>query len=124
MFREPTSGKTGLEKIWEYQCTPDGINRRKQLSVPQKDLNGRLLQAHHTSGGNVIEMPDNSLFVSMSGPYCKVFIVSQDKEILWSALPEKRNPVEKEWNPVSEYRASIITREQLENVIWNSERTK
>ncbi len=40
-------------------------------------------------GGNVIELPDGSLFSCMGGSYSKVFIVNMNKEILWSALPEK-----------------------------------
>jgi arylsulfotransferase ASST len=124
VFCEPAGRKGKLEKIWEYQCTADGINLDRQLRVPQKDLRGRPMPGRQTSGGNVIEMPDKSLFVSMTGPYCKVFIVNRDKKILWSALPEKYDSGKNEWNPISEYRASIITRQQLEELISNSEKSE
>jgi hypothetical protein len=123
-FKEPPAGRSDLQLLWEYQCTADGINLPKQRNVPQKDLRGRPLPKHQTSGGNVIELPDRSMFVAMSGPYCKVFIVSRDKKILWCALPEKYNPDQKEWNPISEYRATIITRQQLERFIWNTGATR
>jgi hypothetical protein len=123
VFKEPPAPGGELETVWEYQCNADGVNMTRQLRVPQKDLRGMPLPQHQTSGGNVIEMPDKSMFVSMCGPYCKVFIVSRDKKILWCALPERYNAVEKIWNPISEYRATIITRRQLEALVWNSLKT-
>ncbi len=110
-LQEPISGKDSLKKIWEYNCTIEGMLETKQ--DPSK----------FTSGGNVIELPDGSIFVSMSTPYSKVFIVSEEKEILWSGLPEKWNQPENRWEPFPQYKASIITnKEDLEYLIWNSEK--
>jgi hypothetical protein len=36
-------------------------------------------------------------------------------------MAEQRNPVNNKWEQIHQYRASIISREQLENLIWNSE---
>ncbi len=105
-FLEPANENGQLKKIWEYECTVEGDFARR-----------------FPSGGNVIELPDQSVFVCMSGLYSKVFIVSSDKQILWSALPEKWDPSEKKWNVCSQYRASIIPgRKELERLIWNDER--
>ena len=117
MMKEPPNvsnkyeaGKNKLEKIWEYRCTIED-------SV---DVNSE----HFHSGGNVAELPDESMFVSMGRPYCKVFIVGLNKDVLWSAIPERYDDIQKKWSQPHElYRASIITsRKDLEKMIWNSER--
>ena len=44
------------------------------------------------------------------------------KQILWSAIPEKFNLITKTWENGSLYRANIITsRKDLERLIWNAE---
>ena len=75
MMQQPTSENDSLKIIWEYQCTVEGMG-----DTEKKNL--RL-----TTGGNVIELPDDNIFASMGSGYGKVFIVTRDKEILWSALP-------------------------------------
>jgi hypothetical protein len=58
----------------------------------------------------------------MSTIYSKVFILGEDKKILWSAIPEKKNLIDKSWNMVYDYRASMITsRQDLEKLIWSAE---
>ncbi len=110
MMQEAVSENGNLNKVWEYECTLDGLN--------EKTLPG----AGYTSGGNVIEMPDHSLFVSMSSPYGKIFMVSPGKDILWSAVSEQWNRYEKKWQMLPLYRASIInSRNDLEHLIWNEE---
>lgn len=110
MLRETVPGGNGLKKVWEYQCTIED-------PVIAHENPGFL------SGGNVQEMPDGPLFVSMGAPYSKVFIVARDKRVLWSAMPERYNVEYGKWGlPIGVYRASIITREDLEKLIWNSER--
>ncbi len=94
-----------MEKTWEYVCSMDG------------NYTGSFIQ-----GGNVIELSDNLFFVSMGVPYSKIFIVNRDKEILWSALPEKWNPDQKKWDVIGQYRSSIILdKKKLEKLIWNTE---
>ena len=111
MMQQPATGKTNLKKVWEYECPVD--------------LNNALVKEKKafTSGGNVLELPDQSMFVSMGYPYCQTLIVSHDKKILWCAVPEKYNTVEKKWHlPDQLYRASIITRKDLEQLIWNAQK--
>ncbi len=110
VMQEPGKSGGDLKKLWEYQCTlEDSVNTDAE---------------HFHSGGNVIEIPGKSFFVSMSKPYCKVFIVNNDKKVLWSAMPEKYNVDKQKWEmPFELYRASIIPdRAALEKLIWASEK--
>ena len=108
MMEEPKEGsKDPLKKKWEYTC----------------ELQGNSLKRHFQfrSGGNVIELPDRSIFTSLSTDlYSNVFIVNKGKQILWSAMPEKWDQVETKWKPVFQYRASIVTQpKEIEQLIWN-----
>jgi len=117
MMQQPVSEKDSIKKVWEYKCPTEQTNEE--------------IQAHHqitTAGGNVIELPDYSIFASVCNPYgkvspySKVFIVSHDKKILWSATPEKWNAEGKKWQPLPLYRASIITsRKDMEHLVWGEE---
>ncbi len=93
----------GIRKVWEYACRFD-----QDFSKTDK-----------TIGGNVIKLPDSTLFVSMGGEYSRIFIVNRKKEILWSALPEIWNVSAKKWQAREQYRASIIVDpKELEKLIW------
>ena len=113
LLQEPGTGGNELRKIWEYQCTAE--------EPIKKEIEQNHLLFH--SGGNVLELPDQSMFVSMNcDVYCKVFIVSKDKKELWSGVPEVYDPGTKKWKaPINGlYRASIITsRKELEHLIWS-----
>jgi len=107
--KEPDSPGHNLSKIWEYDYTIDSVQTTFTEAFP------------FLSGGNVIELPDQSIFASMPG-LSKVFIVNRKKKILWEALPEKWNPTLKKWEFISQYRANIIiSRAAMEQLIWNSE---
>ena len=109
MMKEPTLTNDTMKKVWEYQCTIDGMHasRKENLNFPK--------------GGNVEELPDGSMFVSMCGPYSKIFITDRNKDVLWSAVGEKYDTVAKQWMNMTLYRASIIpNREELEKLIWNA----
>ena len=112
MMQEPVSGKGSLKKIWEYECPIDGVN---DTSIHPKYI--------FSSGGNVVELPDHSFFVSMCANfYSKVFIVSKDKKVLWSAIPETKNEATEKWGMTSFYEANIIkSPELLENFIWHKQ---
>ena len=72
-------------------------------------------------GGNVVELPDKSIFVDECGKVGKVFIVNRDKQVIWSALPESFGSELHIWNAVTNYRASIITDpKDLEKLIFNT----
>ena len=95
-----------MKKIWEYECTVDGIAAERKYQF--------------ANGGSVQELPDNSLFVNMSHEaYTKIFIVDRDKNVLWSAIPEGWDKVKQKWTPIFQYRASMITdKNELGQMIW------
>ena len=109
MMQEPTTKNETLKKVWEYECTIDRTPATKNLNY------------QFPAGGSVFELPDQSVFACMGGMYSKIFIISPDKKILWSALPEKWEPNVSKWVPNAQYRASIISREELERLIWNDQ---
>ncbi len=107
MMKEPKGPKDTLEKIWEYDCNVEGMNEKNPIDPT------------FMAGGNVLELPDHSIFASMCVMYGNMFIVSRDKKILWNAISESWMPAKKKWKVQTNYRASIITRKELEGLIWN-----
>ncbi|MCW3123248.1 MAG: hypothetical protein JWQ38_2740 [Flavipsychrobacter sp.] len=130
MMKESSKVKDSLVKVWEYECNIDDIHltpvlrkarEKRKMDIKNNTASGswKGTLMHYTSGGNVIELPDRSLFVCMNAQYGKLFIINRDKKVLWSAAPEKINPGNKEWYVAPQlYRASIITRKELEQLIW------
>ncbi len=110
LLKEPAAGKNDLKKVWEYQCT-----------VENKDSTA-IRGTHFLSGGSVVALAGQAMLVMMGMPYPEVFIVNRDKKILWSAIPEKYHPTLEKWVVFEQYRASIINRKDLEQLIWNSEK--
>lgn len=106
---ESNENNATLNKIWEYTC------KVSDLGLPPTNTVG------YTRGGNVVEMTGGSYFVSMSSPYCKLFIVAPNKNELWSAVPESWDNSQKKWDVIQTYRASIISRAHLEQMIWGEE---
>ena len=94
-----------LAKEWDFDC--------------KNIIKDRKLMSAGSAGGSIISLPDNSLFVSMSTPYGDVFIVDSGKHILWHGLYEKYNPEKSDWVECAKYRASIISRKQLEQMVWS-----
>jgi hypothetical protein len=133
MMREPGARSGSLEKIWEYRCSTDGINidpsmkknfEKKELLAKMKMRSnpGPLATPHLTTGGNVLELPDGSMFVCMNSQFNKMFIVNRNRQILWSAVPERKSQ-EGGWHITSEqYRAYIISRDDLDKLILNAAR--
>ncbi len=131
IMAEPKDSSHELKKVWEYTCTLDGMSEREQKSYHNyKDRRlgvlakrkSRLAKMRLTSGGSVIELPDKSLFSSMNGPFSKTFIVTRDKEIMWSAIPEQRASRDSAWRALPDYKASIIVNTRdMEQLIWNRE---
>ncbi len=105
MLEKPKAGDSNLKIMWQYECQAEG-NR------PEK----------FTTGGAVTEMSTQDLFVCMGNNYGKMFILSKKKEILWSGVTEIWNESEKKWEPVGQYRSSIIeSGKELERLIWHIE---
>ena len=128
MMKEAVTGNENAKKIWEYDCTLEGLTDaeqgyyKSQTDRRHKRADNNRMKVHFTSGGNVMELPDRSFFASMNGPSSKIFIVGQNKEILWSAIPEQKQPNDTTWGAAPTYRASIISnRKDLEQLIWNAE---
>jgi hypothetical protein len=109
-LKEPGPGGSDLKKIWEYQCTVE------------KDGIAVIGNSRFVSGGSVTELPDKTMLVMMGLPYPKVFIVNNDKKVLWSAIPERFDPFAKKWAYTDQYRAYLLQRKDLEQLIWNSEK--
>jgi hypothetical protein len=141
ILQEPLASADTLKKIWEYECSVEGLDMESKMKILERRkamfekaqkmraekhqpllIEETSMNSHATSGGNVIELPDRSLFVCMNSDYGKIFIVNLDKKILWSAVNEKWRQNEKRWLPIpQQYRASIISRKDLEKLIWKSE---
>ena len=109
MMKEQGGAKDSLKKVWEYECDLPGMNEKTPIDPA------------FMAGGNVLELPDHSLFVSMCVLYGNVFIISKDKKILWNAISEIYNPAKKKWKVQASYRASIITHKDLEDLVWKEE---
>ena len=92
-----------LEEVWRFDC--------RQFDVGDQSING--------GGGNLQILSDGSLFVSMCNPYSQLFIVDSNKSILWRAIAETYNQADKTWKTYNMYRASFVTRQQLEKMIWS-----
>ncbi len=111
MMQQPGTKGGTLKKVWEYDCPIEGVSSKKQ----------RLYQ--FPTGGNMLELPDKSIFACMGGTYSKVMILNRDKKVLWSALPEKWNEAEKKWKIMYSYRASMVTGpEEMARLVWGTAR--
>ncbi len=101
MLQEPKSPGERMKIIWEYQCSTDNNNAK-----------------NFRSGGSVNGLPDGSMLVCMGGEYSKVFILSDDKTVLWSALPE-RDQSRPQWDVMPQYRASLVdSRKKMHDLVW------
>ncbi len=107
MFDPNTSDGERINKVWEYVCPIEGEKGPTQSRF------------QFTYGGNVVELPGGDIFVSMSTLYCRSLIVSSDKKILWSAIPEHWNRELRIWENVMQYKASPVSRKDFEKWVWD-----
>jgi hypothetical protein len=129
MFEQPESAADTLRKVWEYTVSFDDVIARNQ-SEQEGNQRAALPTAETLSGygvfskgSNLVELADHSIFGNICGPYGKAFILSPEKNMLWSALLETWNPYQKRWDDVIYYKANIITDpKDVARLIWNSER--
>ena len=107
MMQQPVTGKNELQKIWEYSCPVNDASARSHTQF--------------TSGGNVTELSGHDMFVSYANDLSSnMFIISADKQVIWSGFPEKWNLIENKWDPVYQYRTSmIISRNEIEQMVWH-----
>jgi len=131
ILKEPSFGTDSLKKVWEYQCTLNDMTdwERHIYNMEFGNTNNKPqtggnvnMESLFTNGGNVTELPDQSIFASLSSPLSEVFIVNKEKNILWSASFEMWDPRHRNWVGKAIYKASIIPNQQeLEKLIWNAE---
>ena len=109
-LKEPETRDGKLQKIWEY-CYPVSLFQSSTgMVMPMPNMpNGPRKQPVKTNGGNVIELPDQSIFVSMCHPFGNVYIVDVNKNIVWDAILERYMPMERRWMEIDQYRGSIIS---------------
>ncbi len=113
VMKQPKTPKEKISKIWEYVCPLEEADK--------KDSTNYIFR----TGGSVQELPDGEIFSCMSTEYSKLFIVNKNKEVLWSAMPEKWNPTKNAWERAHSFKANMIcSRKDLEKLVWSSERTK
>ena len=110
MMQEPVTPDGDLKRVWEIDCPLFGVPPGTQLMF--------------VAGGNVIELPDHSIFTSLYGDgFSNIFIVAADRTLQWSVSPEKWNKNEKRWTGIDMYRASIITdKKKLDGLIWGDQK--
>lgn len=101
------------------------LRRNKQMATPEIswkfDCPVDTLSPAYPSGGNVEELPDKSIFTSMAFPDSKMFIVTRNKKIIWSARLQTKNFFTKKWEPVNIYRASVVTKTRVaDQLVWMS----
>lgn len=111
MLKEPGKKDDSLGKVWEFPC-PVSVKANTSRAVAGN-------QPIFTSGGSIMELPDESFLVSTSTPYSTVFIVNRRKDLLWRCECEKWVENRKEWTPLLQYRTSfVLNDEQLAGLIW------
>jgi hypothetical protein len=119
VLKEPVANGDSITIIWKYEFPVEPLAdriRKMNPTAPAYVGNGA-----ETSGGNVIELPDESMFASLCMPYNDLFIISRNKKILWHAILERWDTEQKKWSDMTQYRASIIPNAKaLENLIWNA----
>jgi len=111
LMEEPGPGSRNLKKVWEFECPVEGLDTMNKETMS------------FLAGGGVNELPDGSLLVAVSKPSNQVFIAGLNKKILWRGIPEKFDPATKKWElPTGLFHASMVSRKQLEELIWNAEK--
>ena len=97
IFREPIAIGDTLQKIWEFRTDID------TFVVPMS-----------SGGGSVQELEEGDYLVCAGLPG-RVFIVSDDKKVLWNVLVSQ---LEKgKWGPASVYRVSPVRKNDLEKLL-------
>ena len=110
MFAEPAPGGTELKKVWEYQF-PANVDSAVAAKL------------FFLQGGSAHELADGSFFVMMGRQCPKMWIINRDKQVVWSAVPEKFDSARGRWALYTGiYRAGICSRKDIEGLIWKAEK--
>ncbi len=109
VMKESSTLNNTLELVWKYECPADKAAQKGK----QDHLPGVV-----KTGGNVTELPDRSYFVSECNPDGYLFIVNEDKEVLFKAQPIRVNTVQNLWEPFPQNKANIIpSRKAFEDLV-------
>ena len=129
MFEQPKLKGDTLKKIWEYTCSFEDVLAEKQLEkeksgskddIPSPEIISSM--GIYSKGGNLLILPDHSIFASICGIYGKVFIITPGNEIVWSALLQTFNPYNRKWEDIINYKSNIILNtSELEKLIRKAE---
>ena len=127
MYEQQKVNDALLTKVWEYDCGLDDVVAEKEKEAKYSNDTNAIVSPEvvaslnvYSKGGNLVELPDHCIFASICGIYGKVFIVTPEKETIWSALPETWNQYRRKWEDVINYKANIIADPaKLAKAIWN-----
>lgn len=108
-----TDNKT---KLWEYSFGAKDLNMDDETEkMTRKNRGG--------AGGSVTELPDGSFFTSLCSPLSGLYIIGPDKNVRWSAIPQRREPMSGKWRYSLQYRASMITSQSdIDRMIWHGQK--
>lgn len=115
----PTPDKNGTSNIY-----PKVLKLKESADTlqPVWDFDYRSLAGADNlppgGGGNVVPLKNNLLFISNCSPYDDMFIVDSNKHVLWRAITETCEPAEDKCSHFPKYRSNILSRDQLEKLIW------
>lgn len=93
------SSKTGLKKIWDFSCDIDTYAKK-----------------HGGAGGSVAVLPGGNILVNM-GSAGRVFIVDENKKVLWNAIPQSAD-ANGNWYNLAPYRVNFIRKKDIEKYIF------
>lgn len=101
-LKESASDHNVLTPVWTFDCIPP---------EEQQIVSG--------GGGNVVELADESLFISTNVPHSKLFLLNSAQKELWTGILEKKTAANV-WENAPCYRCSIISsKEEMERMIWH-----
>jgi Arylsulfotransferase (ASST) len=108
LLQEPSTPAGLLHPFWTYNYSPG-----------DEETN---LNRNNSVGGNVVELPEHKLFVSMCSPFDALLIVNERKEVLWDARLVIVDDHSGEVHAYPTYRASPIkNRGELERLVFYGE---
>lgn len=100
LILKETESENGVDITWSFSCNIDTLTDK-----------------HGAAGGSLDVLPNGNILVSM-GSAGRLFIVTPDKKVVWNALPMSGD-VNNNWYKIGPYRARILTKKQIEKIIYH-----
>jgi hypothetical protein len=69
------------------------------------------------AGGNVMEIDNNTFFVSASAPYSDIIVINTTGKELYHSRIETLSPMKDKWESFSQYRASLLNKQDFKKMI-------